>query len=120
MATSIYCDLRPKFWQPPWVADFGAKKAYYTCENSIRGSIRRTLRVLSLCSMKGGETMNNDKFINAKQIAQELDISDSYGYKIIRQLNAELRRKGYITLAGRVSRPYFYKRFYDEKKEDKG
>ena len=33
--------------------------------------------------------MNNDKFINAKQIAQELDISDSYGYKIIRQLNAE-------------------------------
>ncbi|MBO4848981.1 MAG: LysR family transcriptional regulator [Clostridia bacterium] len=64
--------------------------------------------------------MNDEKFINAKQIAQELDISDSYGYKIIRQLNAELRRKGYITLAGRVSRPYFYKRFYDEKKEDKG
>ena len=28
MLATTYCDLRPKFWQPPWVADFGAKIVY--------------------------------------------------------------------------------------------
>lgn len=32
---STYCDLRPKFWQPPWVADFVAKKVYDAGENLI-------------------------------------------------------------------------------------
>ena len=35
MLASTYCDLRPKFWQPPWVADFGAKKVYDAGENMI-------------------------------------------------------------------------------------
>ena len=36
MLASTYCDLRPKFWQPPWVADFGAKKVYDAGENFIK------------------------------------------------------------------------------------
>ena len=39
-------------------------------------------------------------------------MSRSYAYRLIRQLNAELREKGYMTIAGRVNRQYFKERLY--------
>ena len=53
-----------------------------------------------------------NNFIKANEIAQELEISVPYAYKIIRKLNKELSDKGYITISGRVNRQYFYERFY--------
>lgn len=44
----------------------------------------------------------DNKFIRAEDVAQELNISKPYAYKLIRQLNEELRAKGYITISGRV------------------
>ena len=38
--------------------------------------------------------------------------SKPYAYKLIRQLNEELKAKGFITIAGRVNRQYFYERLY--------
>lgn len=52
------------------------------------------------------------KFIRAEDVAQELNVSKPYAYKLIRQLNEELRAKGYITISGRVNRQYFYERLY--------
>ena len=52
------------------------------------------------------------RFIRADDVAQELNVSKPYAYKIIRKLNEELNAKGFITIAGRVNRQYFYERLY--------
>ena len=60
---------------------------------------------------KGGRLMEN-RFIRAEDVAAELGVSKPYAYKLIRQLNEELRKKGFLTIAGRVNRQYFEERFY--------
>ncbi len=56
--------------------------------------------------------MANGLFINADDVAKELGISKSQAYKVIRDMNTELAKKGYMTIAGRVSKYYFQERFY--------
>ena len=53
-----------------------------------------------------------NRFIRAEDVAVELGVSKPYAYKLIRQLNEELRKKGFLTIAGRVNRQYFEERFY--------
>ena len=48
-----------------------------------------------------------NRFIRVDEVAQELGISKSYAYKIVRKLNDELREQGYLTISGRVNRRYF-------------
>jgi len=57
------------------------------------------------------EIMEN-RFIRADDVAQELNVSKPYAYKLIRRLNEELKAQGFITIAGRVNRQYFYERLY--------
>lgn len=56
--------------------------------------------------------MGQEVFITAKEVAELLGISKSKAYAIIRGLNQELSAKGFITVAGRVSRKFFEERFY--------
>ena len=56
--------------------------------------------------------MNSKNFIKAEEIAQELEVSKQYAYKLIRELNDELKKKGFITIAGRVSRKFFEEKLY--------
>lgn len=37
-----------------------------------------------------------NKFIRVDEVAKELDVSTSYAYKLIRQLNNELKAKGFV------------------------
>ena len=61
-----------------------------------------------------------NKFIRADDVAQELiSVSKPYAYKLIRKLNDELKAQGFITIAGRVNRQYFYERLYGAGKESK-
>ena len=53
-----------------------------------------------------------NQFMRVEEVAQELEVSRSYAYRLIRQLNAELHEKGYMTIAGRVNRLYFQERLY--------
>lgn len=53
----------------------------------------------------------DNRFIRAEEVAAELDVSKPYAYKLIRQLNEELKAKGFLTIAGRVNRQYFNERF---------
>lgn len=53
-----------------------------------------------------------NQFMRAEEVARELEVSRSYAYRLIKQLNAELREKGYMTIAGRVNRQYFQERLY--------
>ncbi len=67
--------------------------------------------------MERGNHMEN-KFIRVEEVAQELSVSKPYAYKLIHQLNVELKEKGFITIAGRVNRQYFYERLYGTGKEN--
>ena len=60
-----------------------------------------------------------NRFICAEEVAQELSVSKPYAYKLIRQLNEELKEKGFITISGRVNRQYFYESLYGAGKEEK-
>ena len=51
------------------------------------------------------------------RMLEELDVSKPYDYRVIRQLNDELKKLGYATIAGRVSREYFRERFGIKGKE---
>ena len=63
----------------------------------------------------------SEKFIRVEEVAEVMEISVPYAYKIIRKLNQELSDKGFITVTGRVNREYFNERIYNsapKKKED--
>ncbi len=62
--------------------------------------------------------MSDMLFIKVEEIAKELDVSKPYAYKLVREMNEELRKKGFITIAGRVSREYFKEKFYGFHKAD--
>ena len=61
----------------------------------------------------------DSKIIRAEEVAKELDVSVPYAYKIIKQLNDELKAKGYITVSGRVNRQYFNERLYGAERNEK-
>ena len=51
--------------------------------------------------------MNENTFMRVDEVAKELGVSKSYAYKIVQQLNAELKSLGYLTISGRVNRKFF-------------
>ena len=57
-----------------------------------------------------------NKFMRVEEVAEVLEVSTSFAYKVIRQLNDELKAKGFITIAGRINREYFYERLYHNRK----
>lgn len=59
--------------------------------------------------------MEKSRFITAEEMAKDLCVSKAYAYKLIRKMNDELESKGYLTIAGRVSRKYYEERFYGVK-----
>ena len=52
-----------------------------------------------------------NKFMRVEEVAEVLEVSTSFAYKVIRQLNDELKAKGFITIAGRINREYSTKDF---------
>ena len=62
--------------------------------------------------------MSKNLFIRVDDMVSELQISKPYAYKLMREMNEELRKKGFITIAGRVSRQYFEEKFYGIKQEE--
>ena len=62
--------------------------------------------------------MSETLFIRAKDIAEEMGVSEAYGYKLIRQLNNELKEQGFVTVQGRLSRQYFEERIYGTKAKE--
>ena len=54
--------------------------------------------------------MASTTFIRVEEVAEELDVSKSYAYKIVQKLNAELKSQGFITISGRVNKQYFFER----------
>lgn len=53
---------------------------------------------------RGYKLMEQELFITAMEVKEMLGISKSHAYKIVRDLNKELKAKGCLTIAGKVSR----------------
>lgn len=51
-------------------------------------------------------------YVTSSELAETLDISMGKSYKIIRQLNSELAKEGFITVAGKCPRRYLEKKWY--------
>ena len=51
-------------------------------------------------------------FYSAQEVAEILGVSRTKAYKIVKELNIELREKGYIIIAGKVPKRYFEQRCY--------
>lgn len=51
-------------------------------------------------------------FITAKDMSEMLGISEGHAYKLIRRLNSELEKQGYIVIAGKLPARYFEERYY--------
>lgn len=55
-------------------------------------------------------------FITVSEIAKELGVSKPFAYKLVKQMNEDLAKKGFITIGGRVSRQYYREKIYGMKK----
>ena len=57
-------------------------------------------------------TTQEKTYVTASELAETLDISMGKSYKIIWQLNSELAKEGFITVAGKCPRRYLEKKWY--------
>ena len=57
--------------------------------------------------------MNEEKrFLDVHDVMEITGLSSSSSYIVIKQLNEELRKKGYLTIRAKVISTYFYERFF--------
>ena len=69
-------------------------------------------RGLNKKAKSGDGCLKNNLFVTAGEVAQDLGVSKPFAYKLVRQMNEELEAKGFMTIAGRVSRKYYEEKFY--------
>lgn len=51
-----------------------------------------------------------NKILTAEQVADLCKVKIGKAYQIIRELNEELKKEGYITIRGRINKDYLLKR----------
>lgn len=51
-----------------------------------------------------------EKILTAEQVATLCKVKVGKAYQIIRELNEELKKDGYITIRGRINKDYLLKR----------
>lgn len=54
----------------------------------------------------------NKIYITATELSEMLGVSSGHAYKIIRRMNQELEKDGFLTIAGKVPRRFFEKHWY--------
>ena len=54
--------------------------------------------------------MENKSFMTVEEVSNELGVSKSYAYKVVRELNTELQKLGYLTVSGRGNTNFFRKK----------
>lgn len=56
--------------------------------------------------------LRTDTMVYADEVANVLGVAKETAYKIIRTLNKELEKRGYIVVSGRLPRRYWEEKFY--------
>jgi len=57
-------------------------------------------------------------YVDVKKAMRTLGVSRGKAYKIIQQMNEELKAQGYIIIAGKCSRKYFNEKFYGSDRQN--
>jgi len=57
-------------------------------------------------------------YVDVREVMQTLGVSRGKAYKIIQQMNEELKAQGYIIIAGKCSRKYFNEKFYGSDRQN--
>ena len=60
---------------------------------------------------------NEKMFLRAEDVAELMEVSLPYVYKLIRQMNRELEKKGCFIMNGRIDSKFFFDHFYGTKEE---
>lgn len=55
---------------------------------------------------------NSTMYMYVGDVAEALGMSKAYAYKVIRELNEELKKKEYRVVAGRVPTKFFREKYY--------
>lgn len=55
---------------------------------------------------------SNSLYYKAEDVMGILQVSRTAAYRIIRDMNAELGKKGYLVIPGRVPKAFFAEHFY--------
>lgn len=56
--------------------------------------------------------MKSNYMMSDDDIAEELGVSKGKAYKLIRDLNQELVKNGFVVISGKLPRAYWEKKFY--------
>lgn len=56
--------------------------------------------------------MEENIFLTVNEVSALLGVSVSYAYKVIAQLNKELKAKGFFVINGKVNKQYFSEKIY--------
>ncbi|MCR5748360.1 MAG: ICEBs1 excisionase [Lachnospiraceae bacterium] len=54
----------------------------------------------------------NKIYLTANDLASMLDISVGHAYKIIRRMNNDLEKQGYLAISGKLPKKYFEKHWF--------
>ncbi|MEC1053536.1 ICEBs1 excisionase [Bacillus paralicheniformis] len=52
------------------------------------------------------------QFLTAKDVQKILNVKQAKSYQIIRELNHEMKKKGYMVIQGRVNKQFFEDRYF--------
>ena len=63
-------------------------------------------------NLKEDIKMEQCLFYSAKEVASMLGVSIGKSYKIIKELNENLEKQGYIVIAGKIPKKYFNEHYY--------
>lgn len=77
----------------------------HKCAAKIAGIKKGVLRVMKKEML----------FMDATEVAEVLDVSESYAYRLIRKMNVELKENGFITIGGKINREFFEEHLYHKK-----
>jgi hypothetical protein len=78
----------------------------------------RSLRQVQNQNHKEAGYLAERMFMRVGEVAETLDVSKPYAYRLIRELNEELKRNGCIAIAGRIDRKFFSEKFYGTHKNN--
>jgi len=56
--------------------------------------------------------MNEKLYFTAAEIAEMMGVGRTTAYGIVRQLNDELEKKGYLTVGGKIPKEYFNEKYF--------
>lgn len=56
--------------------------------------------------------MKNCLYYTAQEVQDMLGVSRAKAYKIVKELNGELARNGYIVTAGKIPKKYLAQKYY--------